>query len=69
VLEGLIAQHRLADRPMVLLCDRQIRPVLAELAETLVPSLIVLEPDELAAETEVDSLHTITLRELAEVSV
>ena len=69
VLEDLIAQHRLADRPMVVLCDRQIRPILAELAEAVVPSLIVLEPDELAAETEVDNLHTITLRELAEVSV
>ena len=68
VLEDLIAQHRLADRPMVLLCDRQIRPVLAELAEAVVPSLIVLEPDELAAESDVDNVHTITLRELAEVS-
>ncbi len=68
VLEDLVAQHRLADRPMVLLCDRQIRPILAELVEAAVPSLIVLEPDELAAETEVDSLHAITLRELAEVS-
>jgi len=68
VLEDLIAQHRLANRPVVLLCNRTIRPVLAELAEAVVPSLIVLQPDELAAETEVDTLHTITLRELAEVS-
>ncbi len=68
VLEDLIAQHRLANRPVVLLCDRTIRPVLAELAEAVVPSLIVLQPDELAAETEVDNLHTITLSELGEVS-
>ncbi len=67
VLEDLIAQHRLADRPMVLLCAPQLRPVLAELAEVVVPSLIVLAPDELAAETEVDNLHTITLKKLAEV--
>jgi len=66
VLKDLIAQHQPANRPMVLLCDCQIRPILAELAEAVVPSLIVLEPDELAAETEVDTLHTITLRELAE---
>jgi len=68
VLKNIIAQHRPTHQPIVLLCDPHLRPVMAELAEGLVPSLIVLEPDELAAETEVDILHTITLRQLAEVS-
>jgi len=68
VLEDLIAQHRLADRPVVLLCGRQIRPVLAELAEGLVPSLVVLEPDELSGDTEVKNIHTITAVELAQAN-
>jgi len=68
VLENLAREQHLPDRPLVLLCGRQIRAILAELAEDLVPSLIVLEPDELAGDTEVKSIHTITAVELTQAN-
>ena len=66
VLELLVARHRRADRPLVLLCNRQIRPGLAQLAASLVPALIVLEPDELARDTQIQNVHTIAGDELAQ---
>jgi len=64
MLKDLIAQHGSVSRSLVLLCDRRIQPVLAQLAKGLVPSLFVLEPDELAEDTKLENIHTITAAEL-----
>ncbi len=69
VLKNLAREQRLPDRPVVVLCDREIRAVLAELAEAVVPSLIVLEPDELAGNTDVKNIHTITAVELTQANL
>ena len=56
------------DRPVVVLCGPQIRQVLAELVEDLVPSLLVLEPDELTGDTDVKNIHTIITAELMQAN-
>jgi len=68
VLEKLARRQRLPDRPVVVLCSPQIRQVLAEVVEDLVPSLLVLEPDELAGDTDVKNIHTITAAELMQAN-
>ncbi len=65
LLETLVAQHRVVDRPLVLLCNAQIRRSLAELARPLVPALVVLDPDEISRDTQIENVHTITAEELA----
>ena len=64
LLGTLVARHRQADRPLVLLCNVEIRAGLAGLARPLVPALVVLEPEEIGGETRVENVHTIVTQEL-----
>ncbi len=64
LLETLVARHRRVDRPLVLLCSAEIRAGLGELARSLVPALVVLEPNEIGGEPQIENVHTIVTEEL-----
>jgi flagellar biosynthesis component FlhA len=69
LVEELLARHRRPGQPLTLLCHAHVRLVLARVLASLAPRLIVLEPGELLAETQIDNVHTITPEELDAVPV
>ena len=60
LLGDLTAEYRRTEQPIALLCSSAVRPALEQLAAGFVPDLLVVGPEEVLGETEIQWLYQIT---------